>query len=68
MITAKLSDKPCCLCGARNDTLEVRFKDKTFTGVLCAKHQLELMKRNAASKAALEPSANGRQIGRTPVT
>ena len=29
------SDKPCRLCKGKEKTVEVTFRDKTFTGVMC---------------------------------
>lgn len=45
MFTAQLSDKPCFLCGKKEDTLETKFKDKTFQGVVCTDHLLQILKR-----------------------
>ena len=46
MVTiVRLSDKPCFLCNSTEDTAEVRFKDRTFSGVVCKEHLFELMKK-----------------------
>jgi hypothetical protein len=48
MVTiVRLSDKPCFLCGATEDTAEVRFKDRTFAGVVCKNHLFQLMKKRS---------------------
>ena len=43
MITIKLSDKPCFLCGKTAHVVEAKFKDGTFSGVLCKDHLFERM-------------------------
>lgn len=46
MVTiVRFSDKPCFLCVSHEDTVEVRFKDRTFAGVVCKEHLFELMKK-----------------------
>jgi len=48
MVTiVRLSDKPCFLCASKEDTVEVRFKDRTFSGVVCKEHLFQLLKRRA---------------------
>jgi len=50
MVTiVRFSDKPCFLCASHEDTVEVRFKDRTFAGVVCKEHLFELMKKRAKS-------------------
>jgi hypothetical protein len=46
-VTIELSDKSCILCDGTGDTVEAKFKDKRFSGVLCLHHLMELMKRGA---------------------
>ena len=43
MIVIKLSDKPCFLCGKTAHAVEAKFKDGTFSGVLCKDHLFERM-------------------------
>jgi hypothetical protein len=43
MIVIKLSDKPCFLCGKTSHAVEAKFKDGTFSGVLCKDHLFERM-------------------------
>ena len=42
----QVTDKPCFQCGNRQETADVKFKDGTFSGVLCKTHLWEAMKRN----------------------
>lgn len=52
MITiVRLSDKPCFLCNSPKDTVEVRFKDRTFAGVVCKDHLFELIKKRVSSES-----------------
>ena len=46
----RFSDKPCFLCGSSDDAVEVRFKDRSFAGVVCKEHLFELMKRQFPSE------------------
>lgn len=48
MITIKLSNKPCFLCGGTTHVVEARFKDGTFTGALCKDHLFERMEAKCA--------------------
>ena len=48
MIVIKLSDKPCFLCGKTAHVVEARFKDGTFSGVLCKDHLFERMEAKYA--------------------
>lgn len=50
----RLSQKPCFLCGSQEDTVEVRFKDRTFAGVVCKNHLFELMKTHSGDSEAQE--------------
>jgi len=43
----RLTDKTCFLCSNKEDTVEVRFKDRTFSGVVCKEHLFQLLKRRA---------------------
>ena len=43
MIVIKPTAKPCFLCGKAAHTVEAKFKDGTFTGVLCKDHLFERM-------------------------
>jgi hypothetical protein len=46
MVTiVRLADKACFLCASKEDTVEVRFKDRTFSGVVCKEHLFQLLKR-----------------------
>ena len=46
MVTiVRLSDKTCFLCANKEDTVEVRFKDRTFSGVVCKEHLFQLLKK-----------------------
>ncbi len=57
MVTiVRLSDKPCFLCGSQDDTVEVRFKDRTFSGVVCKQHLFELMKKRVQGGGKSKPS------------
>jgi len=48
MVTiVRLSEKPCFLCGSHEDTAEVRFKDRTFIGVICKNHLFQLLKKRS---------------------
>ena len=40
-----LSDKACFICQKRDGTAEVRFKDGTFSGVLCMTHTWERLRK-----------------------
>jgi hypothetical protein len=56
MVTiVRLSDKPCFLCGSQEETAQVRFKDRTFAGVVCKNHLFQLMKKR--SKSASDEAA-----------
>ena len=50
MVTiVRLSDKPCFLCGVQEDSVEVRFKERTFAGVVCKNHLFQLLKKRSKS-------------------
>jgi len=57
----RFSDKPCFLCGSHDDAVEVRFKDRSFAGVVCKEHLFQLMKRRfqANKKAKTDDTADG---------
>lgn len=60
MVTIKaLSDKPCFLCGSKEDTADVKFRDGSFQGVVCKTHLFQLLKRQA-KEAADAPAQAGR--------
>jgi len=62
MVTiVRFSDKPCFLCGCHEDTVEVRFKDRSFVGVVCKDHLFQLMKRRfqVNKKAGTNETADG---------
>ena len=62
MVTiVRLSDKPCFLCASQEDAVEVRFKDRTFIGVVCKEHLFELLKRcvKPAKKHKTDQPARG---------
>ncbi len=61
MVTiVRLSDKPCFLCNSRKDTAEVRFKDRTFSGVVCKEHLFQLLQKRtgAADVSKVQKPAN----------
>ena len=43
MVTIKLSDKQCFLCGTSSYVVDARFKDGTFSGSICKEHLFERM-------------------------
>ncbi len=45
MFTGTVSDRKCFLCSS-TDSLEVKFKDKSFTGIICWEHLKKLVRRN----------------------
>lgn len=46
MVTiVRLSTKPCFLCGSHQNTVEVRFKDRTFAGIVCKDHLFQLLQK-----------------------
>jgi len=52
MVTiVRLTDKACFLCASKEDTVEVRFKDRTFSGVVCKEHLFQLLKRRGPDAA-----------------
>ena len=51
MIASKNSQKPCFLCGTTRQTVEARFKDGTFSGVLCKDHLFERMEAKLGQAA-----------------
>ncbi len=56
MVTiVRMSDKPCFLCNSVEDTAEVRFKDRTFSGVVCKQHLFELMKKRVQGGGKSKP-------------
>ena len=63
MVTiVRFSDKPCFLCDSQEDTVEIRFKDRTFAGVVCKEHLFELMKKQSATtKKARRDETGDRQ-------
>jgi hypothetical protein len=56
----RLTDKPCFLCNSRKDTAEVRFKDRTFAGVVCKDHLFQLLQKRteAVEKAQSQKTTN----------
>jgi len=48
-----LIDKPCFLCASKEDTVEVPFKDPTFSGVVCKEHLFQLLKRRPGLPTAV---------------
>ena len=57
MVTiVRFSDKPCFLCGCHDDAVEVRFKDRTFAGVVCKEHLFQLMKRRFQGEKKAKPA------------
>ncbi len=60
MVTiVRLSDKPCFLCGSQDDTVEVRFKDRTFAGVVCKNHLFQLLKKRSQGASDEAPKSSG---------
>ena len=56
MVTiVRLTEKPCFLCGSLDDTVEIRFKDRTFIGVVCKEHLFQLLKRRSMPAQASTP-------------
>ena len=60
MVTiVRLTDKPCFLCNSQKDKAEVRFKDRTFAGVVCKDHLFELLrKRTVPSPPRTKPQVD----------
>ncbi len=57
MVTiVRLSDKPCFLCNSQDDTAEVRFKDRSFSGVVCKEHLFQLMKKRVQDGGKSKPA------------
>jgi hypothetical protein len=52
----RFSDKPCFLCASHTDAVEVRFKDRSFAGVVCKEHLFELMKKKFQSEKKAKPA------------
>ena len=53
MTNVKLSDKPCALCGVKEDTMSVKNIQESFQAVLCHKHRLVMLKKWEAPPVAL---------------
>ena len=53
MLVLKLSDKPCFLCGAAEDTAEVKMKDKSFQEVICKNHIFQVLKKQRKKKPTM---------------
>lgn len=50
MVTiVRLTSKPCFLCNSPKDTVEVRFKDRTFSGVVCKDHLFQLLQKRGSA-------------------
>lgn len=45
MMTIKLSDKNCLICGSKEHTLVARDKKHDFQGVVCSTHLFALLKK-----------------------
>ena len=60
----RLTNKPCFLCNSAKDTVEVRFKDRTFSGVVCMEHLFQLLRKRteAANKTS---SSTSQEMGQT---
>ena len=54
MIVIKLSDKPCFLFGKAMHAVEAKFKDGTFSGVLCKDHLFERMEAKYRQTSEVE--------------
>lgn len=53
MITLKSpSDKPCFICGSKEDAAIVKFADGSFSGTLCKKHVYEKLGKEKKSAEA----------------
>ncbi|MCP4679930.1 MAG: hypothetical protein GY854_31445 [Deltaproteobacteria bacterium] len=64
MVTiVRLTDKPCFLCNSRKDTAEVRFKDRTFSGVVCKDHLFQLLQKRTETveRAQSQKTGNAQQ-------
>lgn len=46
------SDRPCFLCGTRERTVNVKFKDGSFAGTLCMDHLYERIEEKLKVKQA----------------
>ncbi len=46
----KSKKKPCFICGTREKTVDVRFKDKSFSGTLCVEHMYEKLEAEEEEK------------------
>jgi len=57
MLNVKLTDKPCLFCGVREDTVFAKCKEHEFTGVVCPKHMIALLKKWETSEAKAEEPA-----------
>ena len=57
MVTIKPSDKPCFWCGTTTHVVEAKFKDGTFTGVLCKEHLFERIEAKLRQAAERERAA-----------
>jgi len=62
MFTGKLASQGCFLCGKRDDTLDVKMKDKSFQGVVCIEHLLQILKR----QNSVEDQRSGREAKPQP--
>lgn len=57
MLTIKSpSDKPCFICGVSSETVQVKFQDHSFAGVLCMKHIYEKVKPKGSARAESKDS------------
>lgn len=58
MLTVKLAEKPCLFCGAKEETVMAKSKEHEFTGIVCPKHMIALMKKwEGTSEAGTVTSA-----------
>ena len=53
-VTIKKTTKPCFLCGKTSQAVEAKFKDGTFTGVLCKDHLFERLDAKSAVEAPVK--------------
>jgi hypothetical protein len=56
MMTVKLSDKPCLLCGKTVTNVLAKSKEQDFQGVVCPEHMIALLKKWEETKRP-EPAA-----------
>ncbi|MFO0818458.1 MAG: hypothetical protein U1A77_10990 [Pirellulales bacterium] len=66
MLSVKLSDKPCLFCGAKDDTIFTKSKEQDFSGNVCSKHLIGLLKRWEEAPVAGKEGDHAHDKGREP--